>query len=73
MAHVMESREGTIVATNERVAARPPRLTTTLSALLAAFHEGVGPRGGRARGGHRTGLLESGQLTWRGEAAHRPP
>jgi hypothetical protein len=43
MSHVMASREGATVATDGGGAERPPRLATTLYALLAAIQEVVGP------------------------------
>jgi len=43
MSHVMASREGATVATDGVGAERPPRLATTLYALLAAIQEVVGP------------------------------
>jgi hypothetical protein len=43
MSHVMASREGATVAMDGVVAARPPRLTTTLYELLATIQDVVGP------------------------------
>ena len=68
MAHVMESQEGTPGATDECVAARPPRLTTTLYALLAALQEVVGPEEDALVVATVRHLLQSRRLTWRGEA-----
>src|SRR3989442_13312371 len=76
MAHVMESREGTIVATDGLVAARRPRLITTFYELFTALHAVVGPEGDALVVATVQHLLQSGRLTWYGEAcghgARRP-
>jgi hypothetical protein len=68
MAYVMESSEETTVATGEVVAERPPRLTTTLYELLAALQDVVGPKEDELVMATVRYLLQSGRLTWRGEA-----
>jgi len=68
MVHMMESREGVTVTTDGVVAARPSRLTTTLYALLAALQEVVGPEEDALVVATVRHLLQSGRLTWRGEA-----
>jgi hypothetical protein len=68
MVQRMKSREGTAVATDEVVAARPPRLTTTLYDLLAALHEVVGPEEDALVVATVQHLLQSGRLTWCGDA-----
>jgi hypothetical protein len=56
------------VATDEFVAARPPRLTTTLYELLAALQEVVGTEEDALVVATVRHLLQSGRLTWCGEA-----
>lgn len=68
MFHVMESREAATVATDGVVAVRPPRLTTTLYALLAALQKVVGPEEDALVIATVQRLLQSGRLTWHGEA-----
>src|SRR6266704_1030788 len=68
MSHVMVSSEGATVATDGVGAERPPRLTTTLYELLAAIQDVVGPEGDALVVATVRHLLQSGQLTWLGEA-----
>jgi hypothetical protein len=71
MSHVMASREGVTVATDGGEAARPPRLATTLYELLAAIQEVVGPEEDALVVATVRHLLQSGRLTWLGEARER--
>src|SRR5437773_2277588 len=50
---------------------RPPRLATTLYALLAALQEVVGPEADALRVATVRHLLQSRRLTWLGEARAR--
>ncbi len=68
MAHVMASREGTTVATDGVVVHRSVRLTTTLYELLAALQEVVDPEDDALVVATVQHLLQSGRLTWLGEA-----
>jgi hypothetical protein len=68
MVHVMKSREGATVATDEFVAARVPHLTTTLYELLTALHEVVGPEEDALVVATVRYLLQAGRLTWCGKA-----
>jgi hypothetical protein len=52
-------------------AARPPRLATTLYELLAVIQEVVGPEEDALIVATVRHLLESGRLTWLGEARER--
>jgi len=71
MSNVMASREGATVATDGVVAARPPRLATTLYALFAAIQDVVGPEEDALIVATVRHLLQSGRLTWLGEARER--
>ena len=71
MAHVMESNERATVAADKLVAVRPPRLTTTLYALLSTLQDVVGPEGDALVVATVRHLLQSGRLTWLGEARGR--
>ena len=71
MSHVRASREEATVATDGVVAERPPRLATTLYALLAAIQEVVGPDEDALVVATVRHLLQSGRLTWLGEARER--
>ena len=71
MAQVMASSAGATVTTDEVVAARPPRLTTTLYELLAAIQDVVGPDEDALIVATVRHLLQSGRLTWLGEARER--
>ena len=71
MSNVMASREGATVATDGVVAARPPRLATTLYELLAAIQDVVGPDEDALIVATVRHLLQSGRLTWLGEARER--
>jgi len=71
MSHVMDSSEWATVTTDAVVAARPPRLTTTLYELFAAIQEVVGPEEDALVVATVRHLLQSGRLTWLGEARVR--
>jgi len=71
MSHVMASREGATVATDGIGAERPPRLATTLYEVLAAIQDVVGPEEDALRRATVRHLLQSGRLTWLGEARER--
>jgi hypothetical protein len=71
MAHVMESNERATVAADKLVAVRPPRLTTTLYELLSTLQDVVGPEGDALVVATVRHLLQSGRLTWLGEARGR--
>jgi len=71
MSHVMASREGATVATDGVGAERPPRLATTLYALLATLQDVGGPDEDALRVATVRHLLQSGRLTWFGEARAR--
>jgi len=71
MSLVMASREGATVATDGGVAARPPHLTTTLYELLAAIQDVVGSDEDALIVATVRHLLQSGRLTWLGEARER--
>jgi hypothetical protein len=71
MFHTITSRQGATVATDGVVAARPLRLTTTLYELLAAIQEVVGPDEDALLVATVRHLLQSGRLTWLGEARER--
>jgi len=71
MAQVMASSAGATVTTDEVVAARPPRLTTTLYELLAAIQDVVGPEEDALVVATVQHLLRSGRLIWLGEARGR--
>ena len=67
----MAACEGATVAMDGVGAARPPRLTTTLYELLAAIQDVVGPDEDALIGATVRHLLQSGRLTWLGEARTR--
>jgi hypothetical protein len=71
MSHMMASHAGATVATDGVGAERPPRLATTLYALLAAIQEVVGPEADALIVTTVRHLLQSGRLTWLGEARAR--
>ena len=71
MSNVMASREGATVATDGVGVERPPRLATTLYALLAALQEVVGPEEDALVVATVQHLLRSGRLIWLGEARGR--
>ena len=71
MSHMMASREGATVATDGVGGARPPRLATTLYARLAALQDVGGPEADALLGATVRHLLQSGRLTWLGEARER--
>jgi hypothetical protein len=71
MSHMMASREGATVATDGGGAERPPRLATTLYELLAALQDVVGPEEDALIVATVRHLLQSGRLTWLGEARER--
>jgi hypothetical protein len=68
MSYVMASREGATVALDGVVAARLLRLTTILYELLAAIQDVVGPDEDALIVATVQHLLQSGRLTWLGEA-----
>jgi hypothetical protein len=68
MAHAMASREGMTVAMDGDGAERPLRLVTTLYELLTAIQEVVGPEEDALVVATMQHLLQSGRLTWLGEA-----
>ena len=67
MSTVLASDQGTTQDTGGVVAARPPRLTTTLYALLAAMEDVVDPDD-RLIVATVKSLLRAGRLTWCGQA-----
>jgi hypothetical protein len=71
MSHMMASREGATVATDGVGVERPPRLATTLYELLAALQDVVGPEADALLVATVRHLLQSGRLTWLGEARER--
>jgi hypothetical protein len=71
MSHMMASRAGATMAPDGVGAARPPRLATTLYELLAVIQEVVGPEEDALIVATVRHLLESGRLTWLGEARER--
>ena len=71
MSHMMAARAGATVATDGVGAERPPRLATTLYARLAALQDVVGPEADVLIVATVWHLLQSGRLTWLGEARER--
>ena len=71
MSHVMASHEGPTVATDGVGAEKPPRLATTWCELLAALQDVVGPEEDALVVTTVRHLLQSGRLTWLGEARER--
>lgn len=67
MAHVMDFSEGATVTMDEVVAARPPRLTTTLYELVAAIQDVVGATEDTLVVATVWHIIQSGRLTWLGE------
>ena len=59
------------MATDGVGAERPPRLATTLYELLAALQDVVGPEADALIVATVRHLLQSGRLTWLGEARER--
>jgi hypothetical protein len=68
MAHAMASREGMTVAMDGVGAERPLHLVTTLYELLTVIQEAVGPEEDALVVATMQHLLQSGRLTWLGEA-----
>ncbi len=71
MTYVMDCSDGATVTTDEIMVQRPARLTTTLYELLTAIQDVVGPADDALVVATVQHLVQSGRLTWLGDARGR--